>query len=210
MGQVTLRDESGRVLIQEYFGASAGRSVEGVFENDGDVNNSEVNEGLDILREAVNSQRYSCASDFHWSWDNFGRDSFACVQPNRLPQGGSVTEQYGVREVRHVQLEYTEEGSRRVGPLGILRETYTTDPLRIPVTVRWDAQGRISIFREDLPNYPPPAITPPAPPPPPQPDPIAEAYDSVAKGVGNFFSDAATRISRGADSAIQSLRNLIG
>lgn len=206
MGQVTLRDQDGHILIQEYFGASANHYVPGLFENNGVVNNAEVNEGLDIMREAANSERYVEMSDFNFSWENLGRTAMPCVRPERLPQGSSVTEQYGVRQMQHVQMVFTEEGSRP-GPWGILRETYTTDPQIVPVTIRWERNGHISIFREDL-SIPVPDITPPPPPAPPQPDPIAEAFDSAATGVKSFFSDAATRVSQGANSAIESIRSL--
>ncbi len=209
MGEIILRDNEGRVLIRELFGASANHRVPGVFEDNGDVNNAEVNEGLDVMREAVNSESHRCVSDFHWSWENFGRDSFACVQPDRLPQGSSMTEQYGVREVQHVQMEITEEGRRPAGPFGLLNDIYTTPPRMVPVTVRWGRDGHISIFREDI-ALRPPAITPPAPPPPPQPDPIADAFNAASSGIKNFFSGAATRVSQTADSAIRSLRSLIG
>jgi len=200
MGDVVLSDRSGQDLARTYFGESAGNHVPGVFANDGTITNSEVNEALYALEERINSEGMRCSGP--WDWDRFGREIFPCVQPNRLVSTEPMTEAHGMRELRHVRLTIREEGQRPTW--GIFRERFTVTR-NVDLTIQWNRDGHISLYREDIPGNVPP-LTPPPPPPPPQPDPLGDAVASAYHGVANFFSDAATAISSNANSLANSVR----
>jgi hypothetical protein len=200
MGKITLTDDQGRTYTASFDDST------GTFDPTRPFDGVERGLAVSAMQDELNGDSTLCSGDF--SWSNWGRDSFHCLQPDRLSgPDGILTAGEGSREVRHVRLHLEKEvrlnpvsvGGVEVGPL----TPVTQD---VEVTVRWvpgGQHGAIQLLGMRVLETPPP---PPPAPAPPGPD-LGEAIASAGRGIGNFFSGIGTAISSASTSFAHSLRS---